>query len=58
MIDLAREENIRAIFYQEEIDSSQSEAFAEELGGQTVQLAPLRRTISPICRIWRKLWQR
>lgn len=41
MIDLAKEENIKVIFYQEEIDSSQSEAFAEELGGKTIQLAPL-----------------
>jgi len=41
MIDLAKEENIKVIFYQEEIDSSQSEAFAEEIGGKTIQLAPL-----------------
>ncbi len=41
MIDLAKEENIKVIFYQEEIDSSQSEAFAEEIGGETIQLAPL-----------------
>jgi zinc transport system substrate-binding protein len=41
MIDLAKKENIKVIFYQEEIDSSQSEAFAEELGGETIQLSPL-----------------
>lgn len=41
MIDLAKNENIKVIFYQEEIDSSQSEAFAEELGGKTIQLSPL-----------------
>lgn len=41
VIDYAKEQNIKAIFYQEEIDSSQSKAFAEELGGKTVQLAPL-----------------
>jgi len=41
IIDLAKKENIKAIFYQEEIDSSQSEAFAEEIGGKTIQLAPL-----------------
>jgi zinc transport system substrate-binding protein len=41
MIDLAKVENIKVIFYQEEIDSSQSEAFAEEIGGKTIQLAPL-----------------
>lgn len=41
IIDLAKKENIRVIFYQEEIDSSQSKAFAEEIGGITVQLSPL-----------------
>jgi zinc transport system substrate-binding protein len=41
MIDLAKEENIKVIFYQEEIDSSQSEAFAQELEGKTIQLSPL-----------------
>ena len=41
MIDLAKSENIKVIFYQDEIDSSQSEAFAEELGGKTIQLSPL-----------------
>ncbi|NLL68249.1 MAG: ABC transporter substrate-binding protein, partial [Clostridiaceae bacterium] len=41
MIDLAKKENIKVIFYQEEIDSRQSEAFAEEIGGKTMQLAPL-----------------
>ena len=41
MTDLAKKEKIKVIFYQEEIDSSQSEAFAEEIGGKTIQLAPL-----------------
>lgn len=41
MVDLAKEEQIKVIFYQEEIDSSQSAAFAEEIGGKTMQLAPL-----------------
>jgi len=41
MIDLAKKENIKAVFYQEEIDSSQSESFAEEIDGKTMQLAPL-----------------
>jgi len=41
MIDLAKSENIKAIFFQEEIDASQSKAFAEEIGGRTIQLAPL-----------------
>jgi zinc transport system substrate-binding protein len=41
MIDLAKKENIKVIFYQEEIDGSQSEAFAEEINGKTIQLSPL-----------------
>ncbi len=41
MIDLAKKENIETIFYQAEIDSSQSESFAEEIGGETAMLAPL-----------------
>lgn len=40
-IDLAKKENIKYIFYQAEIDSSQSKAFAEEIGGQTMMLEPL-----------------
>lgn len=38
MIDLAKAENIKVIFYQEEIDSRQAKAFAEEIGGKTIQL--------------------
>lgn len=41
MISLAKKENIKAIFYQEEIDSRQSKSFAEEIRGKTIQLAPL-----------------
>lgn len=41
MIDLAKQENIKVIFYQKEIDASQSEAFAEEILGKTIQLSPL-----------------
>ncbi|MBN2222844.1 MAG: zinc ABC transporter substrate-binding protein [Vallitaleaceae bacterium] len=41
MIDLAKEEAIKAIFYQAEISSKQAESFAEEIGGKTIQLAPL-----------------
>lgn len=41
MIDLAKEEQIKVIFYQDEIDSSQSKAFAEEIGGETIALSPL-----------------
>ena len=41
MIDLAKKENIKAIFYQAEISSQQAQSFAEEIGGNTIQLAPL-----------------
>lgn len=41
MIDLAKKENIKVIFYQQEFDSSQSKAFAEEIGGETMMLNPL-----------------
>lgn len=41
MVDFAKKENIKVIFYQEEIDSKQSKAFAEEIEGKTIQLAPL-----------------
>ncbi|MFA5659494.1 MAG: zinc ABC transporter substrate-binding protein [Oscillospiraceae bacterium] len=41
MIDLAKDEDIKVIFYQAEVDSSQSKAYADEVGGKTMQLAPL-----------------
>lgn len=41
MIDLAREENIKVIFSQAEIDSKQPDAFAEEVGGEKIMLEPL-----------------
>lgn len=41
MVDLAREQGIKVIFYQAEIDSNQSAAFAEEIGGEAVMLDPL-----------------
>ena len=41
MIDLAKRENIKVVFYQQEVDSKQSKAFAEEIGGRAVQLSPL-----------------
>lgn len=43
LIDLAKKENIKAIFYQSEVDSSQSKAFAEEIGGKTIMLSPLAK---------------
>lgn len=41
MVDIARAEGIKAIFYQEEIDSRQSASFAEEIGGKAVELSPM-----------------
>lgn len=41
MIDLAREKNIKIVFYQEEMDSRQSAEFAQEIGGRSVMLSPL-----------------
>lgn len=41
VIDLAKKENIKAIFYQAEISSKQAQAFADEIGGKTVKLEPL-----------------
>jgi zinc transport system substrate-binding protein len=41
IIDKAKEENIKTIFYQAEIDSNKTRAIAEELDGDIVQLNPL-----------------
>lgn len=41
MIDFAKQEGVKVIFYQAEVDSSQSEAFAENIGGKTMILSPL-----------------
>jgi zinc transport system substrate-binding protein len=40
-IDMAKEEGIKVIFYQAEIDSRQSRVFAQELGGRAEMLEPL-----------------
>ncbi|UOQ44312.1 zinc ABC transporter substrate-binding protein [Halobacillus salinarum] len=41
IIDLAKEKDIKTIFYQEEMSSKQAEAVAEAIGGQTEQISPL-----------------
>lgn len=41
VIDLAKAENIKVIFYQSEMDSRQAEAVAEEINGVTAMLKPL-----------------
>lgn len=40
-IDFAKEEGIKTIFYQAEIDSKQSKTFASEIGGKTEMVDPL-----------------
>ncbi|KNY29462.1 metal ABC transporter solute-binding protein, Zn/Mn family [Pseudobacteroides cellulosolvens] len=40
-ISEAKKQGIKVIFYQAEIDSKQSKAFAEELNGSTEQISPL-----------------
>ena len=41
MVDFAKANNIKVIFYQDEIDSSQAKAFADEIGGVAKPLSPL-----------------
>jgi len=41
LIDVAKQEGIKVVFYQAETDSRQAEAFARELGGKAVMLDPL-----------------
>jgi len=41
VIDIAREQNIKTVFYQSEMDSKQSRVFADEISGKTVQVTPL-----------------
>lgn len=41
IIDFAKKENIKFVFYQEEFDSQQAETIAKEIGGETVKVSPL-----------------
>lgn len=41
MVDFAKEEAIRTVFYQAEISDRQAVSFAREIGGKTVKLDPL-----------------
>ncbi len=41
IIDMSKMHNIKAVFYQAEIDSRQSRTLADEIGGKAVQIAPL-----------------
>ena len=41
VIDMAKKENIKFVFYQQEFDSKQAETIAKEIGGATVKVVPL-----------------
>ena len=41
VVDLAKEQELKSIFYQQEVDSRQATSFAEEIKGSAVQLSPL-----------------
>ena len=41
LIDFARENDIKTVFYQEESSGKQAKTFAEEIGGKAVMLSPL-----------------
>lgn len=41
IVDRAKKENIRVVFYQAEVDSKQAKVLASELGGRAEPLAPL-----------------
>ena len=41
IIDFAKENNIKFVFYQEEFDSKQAETIASEIGGKSIQVSPL-----------------
>jgi len=41
VVELAKEQGIKTIFYQQEVDSRQATSFAEEIKGVAIQLSPL-----------------
>lgn len=41
VVDLAKEQDLKSVFYQQEVDSRQATSFAEEIKGSAVQLSPL-----------------
>ncbi len=41
VIDYAKKENIKIIFFQEEFDSQQAETIAKEIGGAAIKVSPL-----------------
>lgn len=51
LIDFAKENNIKAIFYQEESSGKQAETFANEIGGEAVMLSPLSESYTESYRL-------
>ena len=43
LIDIAKKNNVKAIFYQKQTASRQVQAFAREIGGKAVMLNPLAK---------------
>lgn len=41
VVNFAKENGLKAVFYQQEVDSRQSVSFAEEIKGKAIQLSPL-----------------
>lgn len=41
IIDFAKKNNIKFVFYQQEFDSKQADTIAKEIGGESVQVSPL-----------------
>jgi zinc transport system substrate-binding protein len=41
VVDFAKENKIKVVFYQDEFDSSQAKIIADEIGGEVVEVAPL-----------------
>lgn len=41
VINTAKKDNVKAVFYQAEFDNSQAKIIANELGGETIRVAPL-----------------
>lgn len=61
VINLAKKENIKFIFYQEEFDSKQAETIANEINGATIKVAPLspdyQKNLRNIANTFKKILQ-
>ena len=43
VIDIAKQKDIKFVFYQKEFDSQQAETIADEINGETIEVAPLSK---------------